>query len=159
MKKLILILSCCLLLIIGVGGTLLYFEKSTPKNGTLYVNGNEITSENVTIYRNYADLPLTEVMIALGMDVKWVDDSTAEITCNDQEYTLDLTEVTLMKYGYDTNIIIPPPGSTTFHYIVLGKEVVLDDNTVHSIMYAMKNNISINIDREKSIVYVAERTD
>ena len=158
-KKLILILTCCLLIIAGVGGALLYIEKSTPKNGTLYVNDKEITSENVKIYSNYADLPLTEVMKALGMTVEWVDNSTADITYNDQEYTLDLAEVTLIHYGYDINFIMPAPGSTTFHYTVIAKEVVLDDNTIHSIMYSMKSDISISIDHKKSIVYVTEWKD
>lgn len=163
-KKLILILSGCLLLVAGIAGAIVLLgkpapENCTPESGTLYVNGREITSENVTIYSNYADLPLTEVMKALEISVEWIDKSTAEITCNSKEYILNLVEVTLTDYGRDNNFLIPAPGDRTFHCTVLEKELVLDDNTVHSIMYAMENNISISIDHEKSIVYVTERND
>jgi hypothetical protein len=158
-KKWILVSTCGLLLMIATAGVLIYIIKTTTKAGTLYVNGNEITSENVTIHSNYADLPFTEVLRGLGINIEWVDNNTAELTCNGQKYTLDLDEASLTDYGCVNNFLIPAPGSTTFNYTVLEKELVIDSNTIHSIMYAMENNVSISIDQKKSIVYVTERTD
>ena len=125
-NKLILYLACCLLLIIVIGSALIYFGKSATKNGTLYVNGTDITSINVTIrkekfsnpvlpfpnsfivkisdlfskgYYYHADLPLTEVLKSLGMNVEWVDDNSAEVKYNDEKYILSLAEVSLIKQG------------------------------------------------------------
>lgn len=165
MNKIIIIISCCLVLVIGIVGAIIFFGKSKPEkdnayvNGTLYVNGKKITNENVKIFSNYVDLPLTEVMKGVGIDVDWVNDSTAEITCNGQKYILNLAEATLTEYGDDYNLIKPAPGSTSFHYKVLEKEVVTDENTIKCILFLMKNQIYTNIDRDNSKVYVTERKD
>lgn len=157
-RKLTLYLICGLLLIIGIGGAIIYVN--TPTSGTLYVNGSGITSENVKIYGNYADLPFTEVLKGLGINVEWVDSSTAEFICNGQKYTLNLAEETLTKYGEDKDLLsIIAPGTTFVHQVVLEKELVLDSNTLLDNMYAMGNRLTISIDQQKSIVYLTGPED
>jgi len=132
------------------------------QNGTLIINNGAAITENVVIHFKesymYADLPFTEVMKELGMTVDWLDSDVAEITYNDEKYILNLAEVSLVKDGSDSNILIPPPGCRIFDYKVLDKELILDSDTIHSILYTIRK-INVSIDREKLIVYITERTD
>lgn len=86
------------------------------------------------IHSNYAELPLIEIMHSLGMRVDWVDKSTAEITYEETRYTLNLSKVELIEVGQNFNLLLPPPGGNRF-YTVLDKELVLDSNTIKSVMY------------------------
>ena len=134
----------------------MYFEKFTTKNGMLNVNGKDIISENVKIHKNYADLPFTDVLKALGFNVVWLNGNNAEIILNDKKYILNLAEVSFIEDGKNNNLILPPPGSRTYNCEVLEKELILDSVTVHSVMYLMKRKININIDHDKLIVYITE---
>lgn len=103
------------------------------------------------IHRNYAELPLTEVMKNLGMNIYWIDRTTAEITYKDKLYTLNLSEVSLTEVGQNSNILLPPPGGNRC-YTVLEKELILDSNTIKSTLYQMGIKINIDINRKEQIV-------
>ena len=175
-KQTVLCLIASLLLIIIIGGIFLFKwnrNKEDPpssqipnqpssQNGTLVVNNGTAITENVVIHfkenSNYADLPFTEVLKALGFNVEWMNDNVADMTYNDIKLRLDLEEASLTKEGFNSNLIIPPPGSRTFNYKVLDNELILDSNTIHSILYTIRK-IHISIDSENLIVYITESTD
>lgn len=180
-KKIILFVTCAVLLLsIGLGGALIYFEKPKIMSGTLNVNGTDITSKNVTIrkekfsnpvlpfpnsfivkisdlfskgYYCYGDLPLTEVLKSLGMSVEWVDDNTANIKYEDKKYTLDLAKVSIVEVGTTHNLISAAPGGHRV-YTVLDRELILDSNTIKGFMYEIRKKIDIHIDLDKLIVYI-----
>ena len=185
-KKIILCLSCGVpLLSVGLGSALMYFEKATNKNGILNVNGKDIASKNVTIrkekfsnsvlpfpnsfiakiselfskgYYYHTDLPLTEVLKGLGMNVEWIDNNIANITLNEKNYVLDLEEVSLIETGEKFNLISSTDGGRRA-YKVLDKELILDDNTIKNALYLIGEMIDVRIDFDESVVYITERTN
>jgi len=148
-----------LLLLLG-GVRLLFKLKDLPKPGTLKINGVEIAQENVMIYSNYAELPLTKVMENLGMKVDWVDSDTAEITYEDKKYILTLSKVLLVEVGDkdNFNFIMPPPGGHQT-YTVLEQELLLDSGTIKSAMFLMGRDVAIRINHEEQAVYIYERIE
>ena len=156
-KKRIL-LAVCIISILLIGGIILFLFKDSPKNGLLKVNGVDITQNNVVIHTDYAELPLIEVMKNLNMKIEWIDKSTAEITCKEKTYILNLSNVSLSEVGGDYNLLLPPPGGNRF-YMVLEKELILDSHTIKSTMYQMGIRIKIDINYKEQIVYIFERID
>ncbi|MDD2268865.1 MAG: hypothetical protein PHY15_04850 [Eubacteriales bacterium] len=185
-KRIILYVTCIVILLsMGLGGALLYFEKPTIKSGTLNVNGADITSINVTIrkekfsnpvvpfpdsfiakindlfnegYYYHADLPLTEVLESLGMSVEWVDDNTANIAYEDKKYTLDLTNVSIVEVGTTQNHISPLAGGRRV-YTVLDRELILDDTTIKWFVHEVGKEIDVRIVFDELVVYLTERVN
>ena len=155
MKKRFICTAVCFFLILMMGGSIMFLFHSLPKSALLTMNGAVIAQENVTIRSNYTELPLTEVMKSLGMDVNWLDKSTARITYNDKKYTLNLTNITLLEDGQNHNLLLPAPGGKR-HYTVLDKELILDSNTIKSVMYLMGIHLKIDIDQKEQIVTISQ---
>ena len=153
MNKKMIWLAICIFLILLMGGSIIFLFRDSSTCGMLKMNGVNITSKNIMIHSNYADLPLTEVMKNLNMSVDWIDKSTAEITYKDQKYILNLSNVSLIEVGENFNLLSPPPGGKRF-YTVLGKELILDSNTIKNTLYLMGIKISIDIIPKEQIVYI-----
>ena len=141
-------------LILLIGGIVLFSLNKLPKCGELKINGVDITQENVLIYFKRAEIPLIETMEGLGMTVNWIDNSTAYIINEGKKYILSLSEVSLIEYGQNINLLLPPPGGDR-SYTILEKEVILDSNTVKSVAYLMGVEINIHISHKEKIVYIS----
>lgn len=148
-----LIVFAFFILLIGVGGLLLL--KDSHECGVLKINGSDVAQENVLIRSTYAELPLTQVMKNLDVKVEWINKTSAQITYEDKEYTLNLSEVSLVEVGATINLLLPPPGGNRY-YKVLEKELVLDSNTIKSTLYQMGIKINVYIDRKDQIVCVTK---
>ena len=151
MKKRTIWLAVYIFLILFLGGSIVWWCIDSPQRGLLKMDGVGISSENVMIHRHHAELPLTEVMKSLGMNVYWIDRATAEITYKDKRYTLSLSEVSLTEDGQNANFLLPPPGGKRC-YTVLERELILDSNTIKSALYQMGIKINIDINRKEQIV-------
>ncbi len=130
-------------------------------NGTLYINGEEITNENVTIhYRkdhsSYAELPFVKVLECLGYNLEWNCKNTCNILYNNIDYTLNICENTLFKEDDNINLILPLPGNYQIHK-ALDKELILTDHTIKYALLHMDKSIDIEFDFEKSIVYITDK--
>jgi len=161
-KKFIWLIALIPLLLIG--GILLFLFGRPPQSpplqsGTLNVNGVDVTTENVMIRPYYAELPLTEVLKGLGMNIDWLDNDTAKITYGDKTYILKLSEVSLSEVGNSGyNVLVPAPGSKDWFYKVLDRELVFESNTIKSALSLMGIKIHIDIDSDGLIVSIVERT-
>ena len=155
MKRRIMWWTVCIFLILVLGISVLFIFKSIPKSGLLKINGVGITQENVTIHRwsHYAELPLTEVMNSLGMEVSWIDNNVAKVTYKTKKYTLNTSEISLIEDGGFENLLNPPPGSQR-SYTVLEKELILDSDTVRGAMYLIGIELWIHIDHKEQVVYI-----
>lgn len=155
MKKFIICLTASIIFILLIGGSILFLFRDSPKYGLLKVNEVDITQENVMLYFNYAELPITKLMESLGAKVDWVDNSIAEITYKEKAYTLNLATVSLIEVGQNFNLLLPPPGDNRV-FKVLDKELVLDSNTIKSTLYQMGTKINVDINCKERIVYIFE---
>jgi hypothetical protein len=159
-------LCSLILLLIGFSSVFLcvYIVKgediAKSSKGSLIINGEYITSENVNIYYkpdySYSELPLVAVLKGLGANVEWISNVTAYISYNDVFFELDLLKISFNEKGDSFNYITPTPGGQMICE-VLEKELLLDSNTIKSIVYLIGINIFYNIDHAESIVYITEK--
>lgn len=133
------------------------------KIGTLYINGEKITSENVSIcYRNdyppYFNLPFIKILENMGFNIEWTNENNAQIIYNNKEYVLNISESSLLKKNEDINLIQQSPGSY-MTYNILDKEVILDGETLINTLHNMDKDISFKLDFDKSIVYITNKNN
>ena len=99
---------------------------------------------------------MTEVLNALGFDIEWLDNNTAKMVYNDEKYILNLAEVSFIKESENFNLIRIPPGSRIYYYKALDRELILDSDTIYWLMSDAKRRIKINIDHDKSVIYITD---
>lgn len=159
MKKRILIPTVLALLIAAAGiiGVHAVRNRIETVDAELFVNGEE-TGIHVQISssdtRIYSMLPLIAVMQELGSDVEWMDSNQATVDFRGVTFLLNLEEHTFFKEGTDSNLLIPAPGSTTFSCTVQESEIMLDDNTLHSVLTLMRIPAYIHNRPEERQVYI-----
>ncbi len=118
---------------------------------------NAVIIDGAQIYRNYAVLPLCDVIKALGFEVTENGDN-ASFYCNNIKYIISITEKTLTKAGDDENYLICPPGSKHFVCELSNGDLMLDDGTVHALFYTFLDYpIEIIIDRTNNRVAVVKK--
>lgn len=123
-------------------------------NCKLIVNGKDIAAGNyVRINKEYAELPFTAIMEALGSKIIWLNQTNAIIIFRNESYILDTAQCTLIEAGGNINFLSAPPGGTQY-YKTAEKELVLDDSTMNSAFYLMKADIDIKINYNDSIITI-----
>lgn len=176
MKKIIVCITIIAIIsVIVIGGVRYYNWNKLPQyykggsteineqSGTLYINERKITSENVSIcYRNvyppYPNLPFIKILENIGFNVEWINENSAKIVHDNEEYVLNMPESTLFKMNKDINLIEPSPGSY-MTYKVLNKEVVLDSETLINTLYNMGKDISFKLNLDKFDIYIIEKNN
>ena len=166
MGKKTITISIIILLVI-IGGVLMFMwnkNKEVPgQSGTLIVNNGTAITENIVIYYiengSYADVPLIEIMKNFGIDVNWIDSDTAEVIYNDRKYILKLSDFSLIELEKEYNLLSPPLGGGKRTRKVLERELVLDSVTILYTLMDMGIRIKTDIDFDKLIVNISERTD
>lgn len=169
-KVFLLIMSFLLVFIVGVVtgilGTFLHFKKQVShseisnKQGILYIKGQKVENNDVTVYKDYAILPLKKILLEFDYKIQWISDTVANIADDNGTYILDIQEKTLIEEEpviYNFNFLTPPPGSIHYHCQVVDKEILIDQGTVLVIMQLMNKKISINSDFDNAIVYISDR--
>ena len=139
----------------------------TPKDYTI-IDGfslkqdNTIISENITVYKapnsTYAVLPFVKTISALGAEVTWQNETTAEILCNGKLYTLDLDNASLIAQDDqgDLNLFaINGGGKRTA--VVQEKEIMLDSPTINSAWIKMcTKRLDLQFDYENKIIVLTD---
>lgn len=77
---------------------------------------------------NYAYIPFTATMRALGAAFDWQSDTTAKMKYNGETYIFDTENAILCKKGTDINLITPVSGGK-MHYEGVGEDFAVDSNT------------------------------
>ena len=147
------------LIILVIGGFIMYIvsNHSLDKNGILVINDKVTITRSVTIHtkkgKTYADLPLIEVLLGIGMSVDWVDDNIAYITYKDKKYVMNLAEASIIENGKSFNLISPPPGGKR-SCKVIDRELLLDSDTFQSFIYLIGETISICFSQNESVIHL-----
>ena len=121
-----------------------------------------IASDNITVYKapnsTYAELPFVKTISALGADVTWKTETTADILCNGKLYTLDLDNASLIAQDDrgDLNLFaINGGGKRTA--VVQEKEIVLDSPTINSAWIKMcTKRLDLQFDYENKSIALTD---
>lgn len=114
----------------------------------LIVKGKDITEGNHVkvvfvedLNTQRIELPFVAIMKALGAEVTWKDEYTAEMRYNGEEYTLDSNKHLFCKKGDEHNLLIPAPGTINGYYKAVSYELIIQDAFL--LHFFIFNNINI----------------
>ncbi len=149
MKKSLIIFLAVICLIVFVGCACTDTSPEIPEDA--------VTIDGAEIFRDYAVLPLCDVIKALGFELTRNGDS-ASFICNDIEYVISITEKTLTKAGDNENYLICPPGNDHFVCEVENSVLMVDDNTVHALFSSFLDYpIEIIIDKNNNRIAIRKK--
>ena len=134
----------------------------TP-NSKLVVFGEKI-KEEIPMYFNseppYALLPLTKVLGAVGAEVKWSNDTQAEIIIGGKIYFLNLAaeqwDEILAEGDSKTNCLSPVPGGHIIFQSV-GNELFIDSVSVTDVLMSMNVPVTIKVDAWRNTVRIDKK--
>ena len=163
MKKIILVITCCVLLVvIAIGGISLYFggNPAPSRIAALNIEGKTIEGMAIEIDNYGVDLPFIEMLKAFGADIDWLNDDVAKIIYDEKEYTLNLPELSFIgedkAADYYMNIFKLPASRGPYRYEVLDKEIMFDISSIRMFMYAMDIDFDMKTDYHNLIVYITK---
>ena len=155
--NIILLFICSFVLLGVIAGLFVSHRKIKSVEATLFVNGSE-NGTKVQIYSYYSELPLVEVLGELGGVISWTNENEARMALNGKVYILNLKECAFYDECDKHNLLIPAPGTTTFSCTALTDEIMLDDNTLQSVLFLMgiSSTIQNSIDERRVYIRILE---
>ncbi len=97
-----------------------------------------VNGKTRTVFAADSAFPVTDVLQACGVTMNWSDDDTAYFYVNEQNYILDLSDLSIRESDSGFNIALPPPGTEDGFIFRAGKELFVDPDTMWSILYWME---------------------
>jgi len=129
-------------------------EKYLAKEAELVVNGKKIKTKNPpVIYHDYADIPFSVVLEAMGKDVDWKNDTDATVTMSGEKYELKINERKFCRENDYINLLYMIVGGSMYVYPQNG-ELMVDSNTLYCVFDYLEEPISIKIDRAGGTVEI-----
>ena len=154
-SKLITIITASLLFALACS---FLFVKREPKECTIIINGRSIHSKNALVCNDNAILPMFEVMTTYGVSVEWLNEHDALISYKDVVFELSLSRMELIDNRRGNDWFLPLPGSKYFSCDYIDGEILLDDNTLHNILFQLGIKTEITINYRKGEVSINSRT-
>ncbi len=122
-------------------------------NVTIDALGNKVESDLAKIHGEYADVPFTVAMEALGAELAWQDQTTLNFTWQGNSYIFDTVTHDVYKNGeWYTDFSALPGGD--MYYERLDGEVVMDDVTLWTFLDL--EGYRVSFDRSEATIYITE---
>ena len=83
-----------------------------PGHYRVYVDGKEM-EWHIKTSEDRLMLPFLALAESLGIPIEWQSDTTAHLSFADRTWMFDLSDVSLKQLGSNSNVLMPPPGSTS----------------------------------------------
>ena len=134
-----------------------FLARTLPSDGTLIVNGVDITEGNHVRFHphhDYFSLPLIVVLHTLGVDVQWIDDERISMTYDGVTTILNAKTNDLTRPGTREGILWPPLGVHMMLRIIDG-EVIVDSNVLMpEILHEVMGGVEMHVDNEQLTVRI-----
>ena len=128
--------------------------------GAVSLNGEVVESLPAFVGSSDVRLPFMQIVQLLGMTVESKEDGLVYITNCDDPYVLTLSpEIVLVKQGDDSNLMLPPPGSSSYYCQYEMDDVFVDDATLSSALFFMGVTIHYAIDYEIPKIEIVRVSD
>ena len=132
-----------------------YKKKYGHMNAKLKVEGKYVQCDAmIKMYHEYADVPFVETLIYLGMNIKYEGEEIV-IKANNT-YRLNMQKAQLLKNGdEDYNMLYQLDGGISIAYYS-NKSLMIDTNSLSSILEEMGVLIHISCDKEKELITITK---
>lgn len=133
-------------------------EKYTPVSGRIIIKGKEIDCDKAIIYHDYADIPLMEVLNAMGAKTVFKYKHNIRIRFNGALYRLDLDKGTLFAVNdAEQDLLNTIVGGPVFVYRV-DDELMVGNATLAFVLSSMGEDVFVNTDRENNCVNITDKS-
>lgn len=130
-------------------------RRGTYKNAELSVNKTIIVSEHVKIYPEYIELPLVDVLLAVGYSAKWIDDTSAILSNGEKQIKLDLSEIRVIDLDSDEDILPCIAGQNVYLCCKpIDKNLILDEISLRFLLFSLGIKIDVAIDAERAEILI-----
>ena len=132
-----------------------FCQKYGEKEAKLIVNGKEISCENMPIiYYDDADIPLLEVLTALGSEITYSNSET-KISLNDEIFYLNIEERKLYKKGVKTkNLLGQIEGGAIIIYSK-GNDLMVNKAVLINTLGIMGENVKVLLNQENRSIVIS----
>lgn len=123
---------------------------------TVCINGKIVNNLYAFVDTANVKLPFLETIQALGMKVEIESDNFARIIYRNDIFMLHYsTNIVLAKQGdEEDNLMIPPPGASSYYCRYEYNDVILDYETLSGALYLMGVSNHISIDYANNTVNI-----
>lgn len=134
-------------------------DKKDPefKKAEVIANGVHLLTQEALISKEHAVLPLFEVLQSFGTVIEWTNDKEAEITHNDVNMHLSLSDMSLMIDHVGVNFLSSPFGSEYYCCEYVNGEIMIDECTISEILCRLNIKSTIDLHYEDAKIVVSYR--
>lgn len=123
----------------------------------VYVNASNMRELPIPISSRNVRLPFVQIVDALGMIIENTNEYIY-IKNNSDTYALcHSPSVSLIKQGDTDNLMIPPPGTSSYYCRYELGDVFLDIDTLDEVLYRMGIDIDISVDYTSSTIAIVTK--
>ena len=128
--------------------------------GAVFLNGEVVEDLPAFVGSSDVRLPFMQIVQLLGMTVESKEDGLVYITNDDVLYILQTSpEIVLVKQGDDNNLMLPPPGTSSYYCQYEMDDVFVDYGTLWSALYFMDVAIHYATDYEIPKIEIVRDSD
>lgn len=158
-----LIVIFCVVLLVYFGRSDRAFQHSVQeqsgicKNSELFVNNIAIANEYVKVCSQHIELPLVDVLLAVGYSVNWIDDTSAILSNGEKQIQLDLSEIRVIDLDCNENILPCIAGKDLYLCCdPVDKNLILDEITLRFLLFSLgiKMDVVVDVDRVEITTYM-----
>lgn len=130
-------------------------EDETMVSGVVDINGETVDDLPVNVGSKSARLPFLRTVKELGMVVEEKEDGVVHVINDNDIYVLNYSkDISFVKQGDTDNLMIPVPGSDSYYCKYKLNDIIIDCETLNSVLHLMGVNINIYIDYSASTVTI-----
>lgn len=152
--KAIIFLSIGTILIVLLG---FMFGRCSKKNEfVIAVNDKEIRHRLIQLNHNYATIPLFETLVACGISIEWANQNQAILSAENNTMIFELDEMQLVAEQNGNNYLLPPPGCSYHCCEYVDGVLIVDDATLHSVLFQLGIKTEIDINYRKGVISIKQ---
>jgi len=132
-------------------------DKKDPefKKAEVIANGVHLSTQEALISEEDAVIPLLKVLESFGVRIEWINDNEAEISHNDVNMHLSLSDMSLMQGDMDWFMV--PPGAEYYYCERVDCDAMIDETLFLTILYQLNIRANVEIDYEDAKIVVSYR--
>ena len=90
-------------------------------------------------------ISLLQTLSACGIDYSWTDDDHARFTWQEVEYTVSISDVSMIAEGSAENLIITPPGTYGAYIGTSDRDIYTDYVTMKGILFLLNVDAKLKL--------------
>ncbi|MBP3495352.1 MAG: hypothetical protein J6K52_04015 [Clostridia bacterium] len=138
------------------------YEPNELNNGVVKLEGDTIISKNVEVFydeetnKEYATIPVGELLEQLGIQINWKDAYLLEIVFNANKWVLNTKDFVLTNDN-EEKIYINDLGGGKQHFYIKPKQMILNHISINALLIEIGKPCYFEINCDEKVVNLIEK--